>query len=237
MIILSLPLKDIFVTQPFGYNWVDFYYKLGMLGHNGLDFKAKDGCPTYATHSGKAFNVDDKPGLGVKIYDYENGFRTLHYHLKSSVIKDGQDVHVGQLIGYCDNTGLMTTGSHLHYDLKLIDKDGNTLNYDNGYRGAIDPSPYFEMTYNGVRISNKDWDKSRSYHRYYRGRPNGGLWIEKYRVVPALTLYLKRIPSNEEINMATYGGWDRESIKNEGMWEITSQLKKIEYLNGEKPFN
>lgn len=63
----------------------------------------------------------------------------------------------GDLIGYADNTGL-STGDHCHWGLKVIQPGtpigggqdatdvgiGNwtTLNYTNGYLGAIDPTPY-----------------------------------------------------------------------------------------------
>jgi len=30
---LRVPLKDVFVTQPFGVNYAGFYKQLGMLGH------------------------------------------------------------------------------------------------------------------------------------------------------------------------------------------------------------
>lgn len=130
----------------------------------------------------------------------------------------------------------MTTGSHLHFTLKNTTADGSTLDWNNGYKGAIDPAPYFVETYNGITISNRDWDKSRAYHRYYRGRPNGGLWIERYRVVPALTKYLKRLPTNEQINACTYGGWDREAVANPAMYQNWSQLKKDEFMAGQRSF-
>lgn len=151
-------------------------------------------------------------------------------------MKTGDNVKAGQLIAYCDNTGQYTTGSHLHFGLKQLDNQNiNTLSYDNGYKGAIDPSPYFISAYDGTPINPKDYDKSRAYHRYYRGRPKGGL-INEIRVAAELAKYLKKIPNNEQINACTYGGWDRETVKNDSMYAIWSQLKKDEYTNGERPF-
>jgi len=237
---LQLPLKQIIVTQPFGVNYLDFYKNMGLNGHNGIDFKAYNGTECYATHYGIVTfaGVDGDGGVSVTLTDQVNHFKTIYYHLESVACKEGDKIQAGQVIGLCDNTGKYTTGSHLHFGLKLLDDDNfNVLNYNNGFKGAVNPATFFTATYTGQEISPKDWDKSRCYHRYYRGRPNGGYWIEKYRVVPSLTAYLKRLPTNEEINACTYGGWDREVLINPAMYIIWSQLKKDEYLAGEKPVN
>lgn len=52
MIKLRLPIEQVKVNQPFGVNFVNFYQKLGMKGHNGIDFSAKDETPVYASHDG-----------------------------------------------------------------------------------------------------------------------------------------------------------------------------------------
>jgi len=238
MIELRLPLKDIYVTQPFSRNYVDFYQQFGYLGHNGIDFRAKNGCPVYAAHDGVIYycGTDNTGGIGIDIWNEENLFKTIYYHLKSFIVKQGQYVKAGDLIGYCDNTGKYTTGDHLHFGLKETTKTGSTKNWDNGYAGAIDPAPYFTHSYNGVEIGIGDWDKSRSYHRYYRGRPKGGYYNE-VKVLPYLIRRLKRLPTYEEINAIVYGGWDIESVMNEAMYDLWSQLKKYdEFLKGEKPY-
>lgn len=237
---LRLPLKQIIVTQPFGVNFVDFYTKMGMKGHNGIDFGAYNGFECYATHDGKVTfaGTDGDGGISVTLTNEVEHYKTIYYHLKKTLCKTGDQVKAGDLIGLTDNTGKYTTGDHLHFGLKMLDDNNfNTLNYNNGYFGAIDPSPYFRFTHTGQEISNKDWNKSRCYHRYYRGRPKGGLWIEQYRVVPALWKYLGYMPNNEQINACTYGGWDRETVRNDGMYPIYSQLKKDEFLAGEKYLN
>jgi len=237
---LYLPLKQVIVTQPFGVNFVDFYTKMGMKGHNGVDFCASTGTECFAAHYGVVTfaGTNGDGGISVTLTDKVNHYKTIYYHLKSVECKEGDKIQAGQLIGYCDNTGKYTTGSHLHFGLKFLDDSNfNTLDYNNGFNGAVNPAPYFSYTYSGQEISPKDWDKSRCYHRYYRGRPQGGLWIERYKVVPALIKFLKRLPNNEEINACTYGGWDREVLLNPAMYVIWSQLKKSEYLAGEKPIN
>lgn len=234
---MRLPLKDIRVNQPFGMNFVDFYQKLGLKGHNGVDFQAKNGCPTYACFDGviNYCGTDSGGGVQVDIWN-KGGYKAIYYHLQDFTVTQGQQVKTGDIIGHCDNTGLMTTGSHLHFGLKEVDNQGRTLNWDNGYNGAIDPSPFFEETYNGLKINNKDWDKSRAYHRYYRPDIKRNL-ANEMKTALYMARRLKRLPNNEEINAAIWGGWDIESIMNPSMYELWSQLKKSEYLDGQKPFN
>lgn len=235
---IRLPLKHIHVTQPFGVNYADFYKQLGLKGHNGVDFRAKNGFPTYACFDGviNYCGTDSGGGVQVDIWNKE-GYKAIYYHLQKYIVTQGQEVKAGDLIGYCDNTGKMTTGSHLHFGLKEVDNQGRTLNWGNGYNGAIDPAPFFTQAYDGTSIGNKDWDRSRAYHRYYRGRPKGG-YQNELKVLPYLIRRLKRLPNNEEINAIVYGGWDIEAVENPAMYENWSQLKKYdEYLKGEKPFN
>jgi len=238
MIKLRLPLKDVFVTQPFGRNYVDFYTKLGLKGHNGIDFRTRSGCPVYAAHDGKVTFSGKDGGGGVAVYllNEEGHFETLYYHLLETKVRKGKMVKAGELVGLADNTGQYTTGDHLHFGMKFLDDNNfNTINLNNGYRGAVDPSPYFCMAFDGTAIGQKDWDKSRCYHRYYRGRPKGG-YQNELKVMPYLIKRFKRLPTNEEINAIVYGSWDIEAVMNEAMYENWSQLKKDELLKGERPF-
>jgi len=231
---LLLPVKDIIVNQPFGVNYVDFYKGLGLDGHNGIDFKAKIGCPVYATHNGIVSwaGKDGDGGIGVSIVSTMsgNGYKTINYHLSKALVNKGELVEAGQEIGLAGNTGKYTTGAHLHFGLKEI-HNGDTINYDNGYKGAIDPSQYFK----------KDWDKSNAYHRYDRPRE---YWAEfKMRFKnPWLHKQLNnrgciyKIYDNEFINALVYGGWDFNSVINPAMYDIWGWSKKNEYENGKRNF-
>ena len=233
---LQIPLEYVSIIQPFGVNYADFYKQLGLLGHNGIDFRAFDGCNVYASHDGIIMQAGDDGtgGIIVVIWDKNGGYKTLYYHLKSVIVKQGDEVKRGDIIAISDNTGKMTTGSHLHHALKLCDINGNTLNLNNGYYGCIDQSPYFVYNGNGEDMKNSDWDKSRCYHRYYRGRPKGGL-INEAKILAILSK--KGIwVTTEKINALVYGGWDLEAVKNPAMYENFSQLKKDEFYKGFLPF-
>lgn len=223
MIKLRLPLKDIFVTQPFGVNYLDFYQKMGLPCHPGVDFRARSGCNLYASDSGVIIRSGDYSDGGIGIEIKHLGCTTFYYHLQETKVKIGDIVKAGDLIGLCDNTGKYTTGDHLHFELRI---DGN----------KVDPAGYFNYTYEGIEIKPLDWDKSRCYHRYYRGRPKGGL-INEAKILAILTK--KGIwPNPEKINSLVYGGWDLDTVVNPAMYEIWSQLKKDEFIDKKlKPFN
>ena len=140
------PVKSNHRTQMFGENKLPWYKEWGMRGHNGEDWRAYHGEPVY--HSGDwdgiAYTETDKDGgIGVDVISPKLGYKLRYWHLKSTNVYDGQEVKMGQLIGYADNTGT-STGDHLHWSLKKVDKNGKTLNRNNGYYGAVDFSQYFE---------------------------------------------------------------------------------------------
>jgi len=139
---LGYPLKEMEITQGFGKNATDLYTKLGMKGHNGLDLHAPDGTPVLATHDGRVTyaGYDGAGGLTIVIrteqeYEYGDGqvyFKTIYCHLKknSLLVTAGQSVKEGQQIAQADNTGA-STGSHLHFGLKPIQKGEQDWQWDN----------------------------------------------------------------------------------------------------------
>lgn len=155
------PVKPRWVNQSFGHI-MPVYTSLGLAGHNGIDFMADHGQPVYAAHDGTCYpEIDVNGGNGVVIrtdetYDY-NGqkvhFKSIYWHLMQAdaVVKTGQKVKAGDLIGYADSTGL-STGDHLHFAIKpqaWNETDWTWYNVEqtNGYFGAIDPQQYFNGFY------------------------------------------------------------------------------------------
>lgn len=228
---LLLPIKDISVTQPFGVNYLDFYKKMGMKGHNGIDFKTKRGCIINAAHSGTVSWAGEDSGGGISVILNTKNFKTIYYHLLKIKVRQGNIVKQGQIIGLADNTGKYTTGDHLHFGLKLIDKNGITINKDNGYKGAINPAPYFK----------KNWNKSNAYHRYGRKR----VWLAEFNMRfknawlhrKLIKIGLNPILNGEQINTLVYGGWDFDTIINPSMYmSHWGWLKKSEFLKGKRAF-
>lgn len=235
---LILPVRDILITQPFGVNYLDFYKKLGMDGHNGIDFLAKNGCPVLAAQSGTVVysGKDYSGGISVEILSSLNGdgYKTIYYHLLETKINQGQTVKAGKVIGLADNTGKYTTGSHLHFGLKKI-FNSITINKHNGYRGAIDPAPFFKEQYG------KHWDKSAAYHRYGRRQVWKAEWKMRFKNIwlHRQLIAMGRHPlslKTEEVNALVYGGWDWEAVKNPAMRYNWAYLKKDEIKSGKIPF-
>ncbi len=150
---LAYPCKPYVVNQKFGENGA--YYQshgINIVGHNGIDLRAKHGQPIYAAHDGIAyFETDNSGGEGVILitnesFDYKGGqawFKTIYWHLcdyakepkyKSPVLdyqqkhsKQPMPIKRGDLLGYADSTGL-STGDHLHFGLKAIKPGTNNSN-------------------------------------------------------------------------------------------------------------
>ncbi len=241
---LKLPIKDIYITQPFGVNYLNFYQKLGMRGHNGIDFRARRGCPILASHDGKVIYSarDGGGGISVVLWNKEKRYKTIYYHNLKNKVRVGQKIKAGKIIALADNTGKYTTGNHLHMGFKFTDENGATINKKNGYNGAVDHACYFK----------RNWNKSNAYHRYGRERSwlaeywlrfapnkvnnqwaNSGRWIHrqlsKMGVKPPL--------SGEQINALIYGGWDFGTVINPSMYVTHwGWLTKTEFKNGDKPF-
>jgi murein DD-endopeptidase MepM/ murein hydrolase activator NlpD len=229
-IALMTPIRDVMINQKFGENQLNWYAQWGLKGHNGIDFEAKTGCPITATHAGivTVAGKDGDGGIAIEILSetQDDGFKTIYYHLKDVLVKVGDTVQAGKLIAHADNTGKYTTGDHLHFGLKFT-RDGQTVNKTNGYNGCIDPSSYF---------IDKDWDRSNAYKRYGRRRTWASYMFNEVPVARALTKYLKRKPTFEEINACVYGGWEREVLTNPALAYNWKYLTKTQYLNGQQPF-
>jgi len=86
--------------------------------HTGMDFTADIGTEIYATGDGVVESVDSKlTGYGHHvILQHGFGFQTLYAHMSRVLVKSGQRVTRGQVIGYVGNSGI-SSGPHLHYEV------------------------------------------------------------------------------------------------------------------------
>ena len=115
------PLKSIKVTSPYGYRRDPFTGKLSW--HNGLDLRAKNE-PAYAMMDGIVEKVgyDNRSGNYVTLR--HGKFYISYCHLSSIIVRKGESVFPGIIVGVTGNTG-RSTGSHLHLTCK---KDGKSVN-------------------------------------------------------------------------------------------------------------
>jgi len=118
--ILGWPLEKIFITQYFGDTPFSKSGAYDGRGHNGVDFRASVGTKVTASLGGTVESVGDTDiyrgcysyGKWVLIR-HRNGLSTLYAHLSLIKAWPGQEVNIGDIIGYSGNTGY-STGPHLH---------------------------------------------------------------------------------------------------------------------------
>ena len=223
------PLVKMRETQPFGVDWIGggFYTKFGLKGHNGWDGKAYNGDDLFACFSGKAY-TSSSPGYGndLRIRNDELGLEATYGHLKSFDVKNGEEVEEGQLVGRADNTG-MSTGPHLHFGLRryYMGTDGSGpywIARDNGYKGAIDPKPFFDPVIFKLPVE------------LGYGIPPA-MSVRKF--APHFFYFIKttkRIPTFQEYKALVYGRWDLRTVLDPTMWELWSEITKCEYEQSSK---
>ncbi len=94
--------------------------------HNGVDLAAEAGAEVCAAADGKVYTVyeDDAMGYTVVIR-HDDGYTTKYSSLAENVaVKAGDDVTVGQTIGYASDTAIVETtlGSHVHFSVTAHDE-------------------------------------------------------------------------------------------------------------------
>ena len=104
--------------------------------HAGIDYGGKKGTPIYTPVGGTVTHSKHYPGYGnlVAVQD-PAGQRHLFAHLDSRLVKKGDKVRRGDVVGKLGSTGA-STGPHLHYQ---INKPSGGIN-GGGYWG--DPDKY-----------------------------------------------------------------------------------------------
>jgi len=111
--------------------------------HYGMDFSAPKGTPVYATGDGKVeMAKKSKRGYGNQVrINHSFSYKTLYGHLDSFVVRRGQKVKRGDLIGYVGSTGT-STAPHLHYEVVKGKRKVNPVYY---YFNDLTPEEYARM--------------------------------------------------------------------------------------------
>ena len=132
------PIKNMYnVTSGFGmriHPILKTYRK-----HTGVDITAPRGTPVYATADGVVSRMQGGRDYGTNVLiDHGYSYQTLYAHLSKKVVKAGQKVKRGELIGYVGSTGL-SMGPHLHYE---VWKNGIPVNPVQFFTSDITPEEY-----------------------------------------------------------------------------------------------
>lgn len=115
------------ITSPFGWRY------LSLLGgrnyHTGVDIGAAGGTNILAANSGKVIKAGWNNSYGYMVMvDHGGGIVTLYAHSSKLLVKTGDVVTRGQAIALIGSTG-MSTGNHLHFEVRVNGKYQNPLNY------------------------------------------------------------------------------------------------------------
>lgn len=117
-------------------------YKV-MKMHTGVDFACQRGTPIYATGDGVvAVAVRNGGGYGNEIQiRHGYGYLTLYAHLERFIVRPGQRVKRGQMIGYVGSTGT-SVSPHLHYE---VIHNGQKVNPIHFFYNDLTPKEYQKL--------------------------------------------------------------------------------------------
>jgi len=97
--------------------------------HTGTDIAISHSKPIVAADSGTVVYAGSYGGYGlVVIVDHGNGISTLYAHNSRLMVDEGEGVAKGQTVSLCGTTGL-STGPHLHFEVRLAGEHTNPLDY------------------------------------------------------------------------------------------------------------
>lgn len=138
--VLPISISDYTMSSGYGYRRDPIYGSSKF--HEGLDFAAATGTNVFATADGTISVAGRQAGYGNCI-DIDHGYNYLsrYAHLSEVLVKEGETVKRGQLIGKVGSTG-KSTGPHLHYEVRFRGEPQNPVNY---YFMDLTPEQYAEM--------------------------------------------------------------------------------------------
>ncbi len=114
-------------TSPFGMRFDPFYHRWQL--HAGVDIAAAGGTPIHAAASGRVIRAGWDGGYGNYtcidngLY-HGQGIATCYAHQSKILVRPGEHVSLGQVIGLVGETGA-ATGYHLHFEVRI---NGNAVN-------------------------------------------------------------------------------------------------------------
>lgn len=138
--VIPINIADFTMSSGYGYRRDPIYGTSKF--HEGLDFAAKQGTDVFATADGWVEVASRQSGYGNCI-DIDHGYNYVsrYAHLSEILVKEGEEVRRGQLIGRVGSTG-KSTGPHLHYEVRFKGEPQNPVNY---YFMDLTPEEYAVM--------------------------------------------------------------------------------------------
>lgn len=123
---LKAPLKFIHITSRFSKNRFHPVQQIWK-AHNGTDYAAPTGTPIMTTASGTVERTGYTAGNGNFVKVRHNGtYSTQYLHMSKILVRQGQRVSQGDIIGKVGSTGL-ATGPHVCYRFWVNNKQSDPL--------------------------------------------------------------------------------------------------------------
>ena len=153
------------VTQLWGENpqvYGQFPYDgVPLKGHNGIDIGTPVGSSILAADAGTVTNADFLAG------GYGNWVRVTHRwghsdyaHLNRSIVRPGQAVGKGTVLGESGNSG-NSTGPHLHFSIRI-----EPYSRKDGWGGFCDPMPFLDQSKLNFVLYGRDLEAMRDIPRF-----------------------------------------------------------------------
>lgn len=104
------------ITSRFG-NRTDPFLRRPAL-HAGVDFRVRSGTRIRSTGAGVVMEAGRNGGYGLMVeIDHGGGTRTRYAHLSEVLVREGDHIAAGAIVGRSGSTG-RSTGPHLHYEVR-----------------------------------------------------------------------------------------------------------------------
>lgn len=126
---INQPAPDVWLLPVHGYRFTSqFGPRWGKL-HAGADLAIREGTPYMAARGGVVKLARWWGGYGYAIViDHGDGIETVYGHSSKLLVKEGQRVEAGQVIGLIGNTG-HSFGAHLHFEIRINGRPTDPVPY------------------------------------------------------------------------------------------------------------
>ena len=100
-----------------------------MARHNGIDLTYELNTPIMSTAPGKVVFTGWRPGYGWTVeIDHGMGVRTRYGHLRTILVRQGNEIGFRDKVGLLGNSG-RSTGPHVHYEILVNGKSVDPTNF------------------------------------------------------------------------------------------------------------
>lgn len=103
--------------------------------HNGIDLAADEGENVCAAANGTVYTTYEDDSLGYTVViRHDGGYTTRYSSLREDIcVQPGDEVTIGQTIGYASDTALVETamGTHIHFSVSCQDESIDPVDFLN----------------------------------------------------------------------------------------------------------